>query len=71
MLSPILAICGLILSIFFSSSEFALISANKLQMKVWLKQNKRGARLAHSIILRKEEFLASILVGTNLSNVFA
>ncbi|NQU68369.1 MAG: HlyC/CorC family transporter [Candidatus Marinimicrobia bacterium] len=71
MLSLILAICGLILSIFFSSSEFALISANKLQIKVWLKQNKRGAGLAHSIILRKEEFLSCILVGTNLSNVLA
>jgi len=49
----------------------ALISANKLQIKVWLKQKKRGARLAIAIIQRKEEYLSSILIGTNLSNILA
>ncbi|MBT3250960.1 MAG: HlyC/CorC family transporter [Candidatus Marinimicrobia bacterium] len=66
-----LAILGLVFSIFFSSTEMALISANKLQIKVWLKQKKRGARLAIAIIQRKEEYLSSILIGTNLSNILA
>ncbi len=71
MLPLTLAIFGLVLSIFFSSSEFALISANKLQIKVWLKQNKRWAGLAYSIIQRKEEYLSFILIGTNLANILA
>ncbi len=71
MLILTLALTGLVFSIFFSSSEFALISANKLQIKVWLKQKKRGSGLSHLIITRKEEYLSTILVGTNLSNILA
>ena len=37
MLEINLAITGLFFSILFSSSEIALISANKLQIDVWIK----------------------------------
>ena len=44
MLELNLTIIGLILSIIFSSLEIALISANKLQIDVWIKQKyKLGA----------------------------
>ncbi|MBC8479224.1 MAG: HlyC/CorC family transporter [FCB group bacterium] len=71
MLALNLALTGLLFSIIFSSSEIALISANKLQFNVWLKQNRRGARLGLSILKLKEEYLTTILFGTNLSNVLA
>jgi len=64
-----LAITGIILSIFFSSSEIALISANKLQINVWQKQGKRLSAIANSIINNKEFYLFCILVGNNLANM--
>ena len=39
MLEINLAITGLFFSILFSGTEIALISANKLQIDVWIKQN--------------------------------
>ena len=69
MLDLILAILGLILSIVYSSSEIALLSANALQIDVWEKQKKRLACWASSILDAKPEYLSVILIGTNLSNI--
>ena len=69
MLDLNLAFMGLILSIFYSCSEIALISANPLQLDVWEKQEKRLSRLASSILDRKSDYLAVILIGTNLANI--
>ena len=66
-----LAITGIILSIFFSSSEIALISANKLQINVWGKQKLRLSKIANSIVNNKEFYLFCILVGNNLANMLA
>ena len=71
MLDLNLALLGLILSIIYSSSEIALLSANALQLDVWEKQEKFLARLASSILDRKPEYLSVILIGTNLSNILA
>ena len=64
-----LAITGIILSIFFSSSEIALISANKLQIDVWVKQKLRLSRIANLIVDNKEFYLFCILVGNNIANM--
>ena len=64
-----LALTGIILSIFFSSCEIALISANKLQINVWVKQKLRLSKIADSIINNKEFYLFCILVGNNLANM--
>jgi len=69
MLDLNLAIAGLILSIIFSGSEIALISANSLQINVWLKQKIRLSKWAATILENKEEYLAIILIGTNFSNI--
>ena len=69
MLDLNLAIAGLILSIIFSGSEIALISANSLQINVWLKQKMRLSKWAASILENKEEYLAIILIGTNFANI--
>jgi len=71
MLDLNLALLGLILSIIYSSSEIALLSANALQLDVWEKQEKYLARLASSILDGKPEYLSVILIGTNLSNILA
>ncbi len=69
MLDLNLALLGLILSIVYSSSEIALLSANTLQLDVWEKQKKRMAIWASSILDKKPEYLSVILIGTNISNI--
>ena len=64
-----LAIIGLIFSILFSSSEIALISANKLQIDVWIKQKYKLGLLAKNILDNKSKYLIVSLIGTNLSNI--
>ena len=71
MLEINLAITGLFFSILFSSTEIALISANKLQIDVWIKQKYRFAILTEFIIKNKQKFLTVALIGTNLSNILA
>tara|TARA_Y100001970_G_scaffold23435_1_gene27545 strand:+ start:22438 stop:23652 length:1215 start_codon:yes stop_codon:yes gene_type:complete len=66
-----LAITGLFFSILFSSTEIALISANKLQIDVWIKQKYRFSKLTRLIIDNKSKFLTVALIGTNLSNILA
>ena len=66
-----LAIIGLFFSILFSSTEIALISANKLQIDVWVKQNYKLGNLAKFIINNKSKFLTVSLIGTNLSNILS
>ena len=69
MLEINLALIGIFFSILFSSSEIALISASKLQIDVWIKQNYRLAALTKYIIVNKSKFLTVSLIGTNLSNI--
>ena len=71
MLDLNLALLGLILSIVYSSSEIALLSANSLQLDVWEKQKKLMAPWASFILDKKPEYLSVILIGTNLSNILS
>ena len=67
-----LSITGLFFSILFSSSEIALLLSNPLQINVWNKQKKlRFLNWAEKILSNKEEFLITILIGTNISNILA
>ena len=50
MLEIYLVVLGLFFSILFSSSEIALISASKLQIDVWVKQNYKLGSLTKFII---------------------
>ena len=64
-----LTIIGLMLSIIFSSLEITLISANKLQIDVWIKQKYKLGSLTKSILENKSKFLIVTLIGTTLSNI--
>ena len=66
-----LALIGLLLSIIFSSSEIALITSNKLQINVWIKQKYKLSNLSKNILDNKGTFLVVCLIGTNLSNILA
>ena len=71
MLEINLAITGLFFSILFSGTEIALLSANKLQIDVWIKQKYKFAKLTKFIIANKPKFLTVALIGTNLANILA
>lgn len=64
----LLALLG---SAFFSGSETALISVNKVKLQSWLEGDNRLARLAGKYIDRPSDILSSLLVGNNLMNVLA
>lgn len=61
----------LIFSAFFSSSEIAFSSANKLRIKTLAEQNKKGARKALYILDHFDRALSTILVGNNFVNILS
>lgn len=65
----ILAISGLMLSAFFSSSEIAVISAHPLQLQKWVSQKKAFALSALKMYENRQHYLTLILIGNTLSNV--
>ncbi|MFT5584547.1 MAG: putative hemolysin [Cognaticolwellia sp.] len=66
----IVAIC-LVTEGFFSGSEIAVVSADRLKLKTQAEQGSRGAKLALSLLAKPERLLGTCLMGTNLSTVTA
>ena len=64
----VIIIC-LICSAFFSSSEIAFASANKLRMKKAAEEKGTASKLAYKIYNNYESALATILIGNNLVNI--
>ncbi|KAA3613957.1 MAG: HlyC/CorC family transporter [Calditrichaeota bacterium] len=58
-----------ILSAFYSGSEAAFYSANKLKLSIFKKEQHRGAKLAIEFIKSPSRYLSTILVGNNAANV--
>ena len=59
----------LILKAFYSGSEIALVSSDKVKMMHQAKTGKKGAKLVLKLFKRPEALLATTLVGTNLATV--
>jgi CBS domain containing-hemolysin-like protein len=59
----------LLLKGFFSGSEIALVSADKLKLSHRAKQGNKGARLVVQLFKRPEWLLTTTLIGTNISTV--
>ncbi|TDR18410.1 HlyC/CorC family transporter [Marinicella litoralis] len=67
----IVIICFLlVLSAFFSSSETALMSLNRLKLKNDSK-NKKGAYLARKLLEKPDRLIGLILIGNNFINIAA
>ena len=54
---------------FFSGSEIALVSADKIKMRVLAKQGHKDANLVLQLFERPDILLTTTLVGTNVSTV--
>ena len=59
----------LLLKGFFSGSEIALVSTDKIKLRHRAKQGDRGADLALKLFQKPDVLLSTTLVGTNISTV--
>jgi len=66
-----LILLALLGSAFFSGSETALISVNKVKLRKWLEKESRLARLVDKFLNRPSDILSTLLVGNSLMNVIA
>ena len=65
----IAAVACLLLSAFFSASEMALSSANRIRLENLAEDGKKGAVLAVKIIDRYDDALSAILIGNNFVSI--
>lgn len=65
----LLIIIALILSAFFSGSETAYLTANKIRIEVLFRRKARGIKYVYDFITNSERFIVTTLIGNNLSNV--
>lgn len=61
----------LILSAFFSSSETALTTANRIRIRTSAEQGKKNAAVLLKILEEPEKMLSVILIGNNIVNLYA
>lgn len=57
---------ALIFQAFFSGTETALVSANRMRLRSLLEGGSRSARIAYNMLQTPHKLLATTLVGTNL-----
>lgn len=69
-MSPwVIVLIFLLLSAFFSGSEIAFVTSNKLKVELDRKQGRNSARLVAWFTDRPDYFIATMLVGNNISLV--
>jgi len=69
-MSPwIIVLIFLLLSAFFSGSEIAFVTSNKLKVELDRKQGRNSAKLVAWFTDRPDYFIATMLVGNNISLV--
>ena len=59
----------LVLSAFYSGSETALVSVNKIRINQLVEEENSKAKIIHRLVASPDRMLALTLVGTNLANV--
>ncbi|MBQ2679425.1 MAG: HlyC/CorC family transporter [Firmicutes bacterium] len=67
----IIIIVLIIFSAFFSASETALTSLNKIKIRSMIDNNVKGAERVHKITEDMPRLLSSILIGNNIVNILA
>ncbi len=67
----VLFVICLLLSAFFSGSETAFISLQRIRVEHLVERNVKGAKRVARMIEHPEKFLSTILLGNNFANVGA
>ena len=65
----IILICLVMLSAFFSASETAISSVNKVRIKILADDGKKSAQKLTTLIDKYDKTLSTILIGNNLVNI--
>lgn len=65
----IILICLVMLSAFFSASETAISSVNKVRIKILADDGKKSAQKLTKLIDKYDKTLSTILIGNNLVNI--
>ncbi len=60
---------ALLIEAFFSGSEMAMVSANRLRLDADANEGHRGARLARELLQREDLLISTCLLGTNLATI--
>jgi putative hemolysin len=60
-------ICCILTEGFFSGSETAIVSIDKIKLRHLVKTGSQGAKLAQRMLQQPDRFLGTTLVGTNVS----
>ncbi|WP_456275087.1 hemolysin family protein [Bacillus sp. AK128] len=69
--SVLLLIVLIFLSAFFSSAETAYSSVNRIRLKGFVEEGKRGSKRAYYITENFDKALSTILIGNNIVNIAA
>lgn len=69
MLEWLLIILMILLSGFFSGTEIAYVSANRLKLEIRARKNTLGARHLSHFLKHPDSFLSTTLIGNNIVNV--
>ena len=69
MIYLVIIILSLLLSFFFSGTETAFVSVNKVRIEVWKRQNYRFVGLILRFMEHPERFLYTTLIGNNIANI--
>lgn len=56
-------------SIFFSASETALVSVNRIRVRHLERSGRKRARIVHQLITRLDKLITAVLVGNNIVNI--
>jgi putative hemolysin len=70
-IGSILIVVCVIVEGFFSGSEIAIISIDRIKLRHLVSRGSKGARQAQTMLQQPERFLGTTLVGTNISVVSA
>jgi CBS domain containing-hemolysin-like protein len=62
-------IVSLLMSFYFSGTETAFVSLNKVRVELWRRQKRRIAKIVYPFIQKPEKFIYTTLIGNNIFNV--
>jgi CBS domain containing-hemolysin-like protein len=65
----VIIIVSLLLTFYFSGTETAFISVNRVRIELWRRQKSKAAEIIANFLRAPESFIYTTLVGNNLANV--
>lgn len=65
----IIIVISLVLTFYFSGTETAFLSVNRVRIELWRRQKNRAAEIIFKFLLKPERFIYTTLIGNNIANV--